>query len=106
LKRQIQELVTSTSDGWSMVNKWFQESKNTYEILKVNNDNAGNVLFNLQVTTNSPLGAIAYYSGGILVDDGWIRVLGSGHENIFGNLLTWNGLDEGYSLDKIEGAYI
>lgn len=31
-----------------------------------------------QVTTRSPMGAVVYHTGGILVDHGWIRILGAG----------------------------
>lgn len=33
----------------------------------------------LQVTAQSALGAVAYHTGGILLDSGWLRVLGCGH---------------------------
>ena len=39
----------------------------------------GDELVRLQVTTRSPMGAIAYESGGLIVDHGWLRVLASGH---------------------------
>lgn len=48
------------------------------------------VLVSLQVTTRSHLGAVAYHSGGILIDDGWLRVLGSGHDRFTRNLRDWN----------------
>jgi hypothetical protein len=35
-------------------------------------------LYRLQVTTRSRLGALALHTGGLLVDDGWLRVLGGG----------------------------
>jgi hypothetical protein len=36
-------------------------------------------LYRLQVTTRSVLGALAFHSGGVLVDHGWLRLLGGGH---------------------------
>ena len=44
----------------------------------------------LQVTTGSPLGAIAYETGGLLVDHGWLRILGSGHPRLPRSILDWN----------------
>lgn len=43
----------------------------------------------LQVTTGSPLGAIAFHTGGILVD-GWLRILGAGHPRLDRSLQAWN----------------
>lgn len=36
------------------------------------------------------MGAIAFHSGGLLVDHGWLRVLGAGHPRIGGGLIEWN----------------
>jgi hypothetical protein len=44
----------------------------------------------LQVTTRSPLGAIAHETGGMLVDHGWLRLLGSGHPQLERALGRWN----------------
>jgi hypothetical protein len=43
-----------------------------------------------QVTTRSPMGAIVYETGGLLIDDGWLRVLGSGHARLPRTLGAWN----------------
>jgi len=44
----------------------------------------------LQVSTRSTLGAIAHETGGILVDRGWLRLLGSGSARLPRALATWN----------------
>ncbi len=36
------------------------------------------------------MGAIIYFSGGILIDDGWIRILGSGSEKLNRTISEWN----------------
>ncbi len=36
------------------------------------------------------MGAIIYESGGILIDDGWIRILGSGSARLNRSLPAWN----------------
>jgi hypothetical protein len=38
------------------------------------------------------LGAVAFHTGGILVDYGWVKILGSGCSDVEGDLLIWNGL--------------
>jgi Protein of unknown function DUF2625 len=49
------------------------------------------MLFRLQVTARSPMGALALNSGGILVDHGWVRLLGGGSEGL-PDLAAANGL--------------
>lgn len=44
----------------------------------------------LQVTTRSALGAFAHETGGLLVDHGWLRMLGSGHPKLSRSLGRWN----------------
>lgn len=44
----------------------------------------------LQVTTRSTLGALAHETGGLIVDHGWLRLLGCGHERLRRALGTWN----------------
>ncbi|MGV8849632.1 MAG: DUF2625 family protein [Propionibacteriaceae bacterium] len=47
--------------------------------LPVEPDRRDDCLVQLQVTLRSMLGAIAYEVGGLLVDHGWLRLLGGGH---------------------------
>lgn len=60
---------------------------------------AAEVLHRTQVTTRSPMGAIAYHTGGISVLNGWIRILGSGSAAIPRTLPDWNqGRSDGFYL--------
>ena len=54
---------------------------------------ATTALFRLQVTTHSTLGALAANCGAVLVDGGWLRLLGSGVEGL-PSLPEANGLGE------------
>ncbi|MBD8079752.1 DUF2625 family protein [Cellulosimicrobium arenosum] len=51
------------------------------------------VLFRLQVTVRSTLGALALHTGGVLVDGGWLRLLGGGGSGL-PDLASVNGLGE------------
>jgi hypothetical protein len=51
------------------------------------------------------LGAIAYETGGLLIDHGWLRVLGSGHPQLSRNLVDWNnGRADAYLLVADDAA--
>ena len=67
------------------------------------------VLTWLQVTTRSHLGGVAYDTGGILVDGGWLRILGSGHPRLERDLRGWNhGRASGFVLvadDAVGGFF-
>jgi hypothetical protein len=57
------------------------------------------MLYRTQVTTRSPMGAIAYHTGGISVLGNWLRILGSGSPAIPRSLPDWNeGRSSGFYL--------
>jgi hypothetical protein len=62
-----------------------------------------------QVTTRSTLGAIVFETGGVLVDGGWLRFLGSGHPRLDRVLPVWNrGRSDGFYLvadDAVGGFF-
>lgn len=61
------------------------------QVLEVDASDARRTLHTLQVTVASTLGALAYYCGGILVDHGWVRLLGGGMSK-FQSISVANGL--------------
>jgi hypothetical protein len=88
--RPIEELINKEDSGWELVKEWRKEAKNEIEILERDSTKADLALFRTQVTTRSPMGAIIYETGGIIVDNGWIRILGSGSEKMKRSLPEWN----------------
>jgi hypothetical protein len=89
-KRTISELIDMADPALPLIQRWIKAASHSIEILEANRARAEKVLLSLQVTTHSPLGAVAFETGGILIDRGWLRFLGSGHERMRGNLLSWN----------------
>lgn len=59
-------------------------------VLPRDTDAARNCLEKLQVATRSTLGALAHETGGLLVDHGWLRLFGCGHERLRRALGQWN----------------
>ena len=88
--RPVNELINTTNPGWPMVKDWIESARNKVEILTADSANAKDALFKTQVTTRSPMGSVVYMTGGILVDDGWIRILGSGNPKLNRTLPDWN----------------
>ena len=77
-----EELINKNNSGWPFIMEWIKSAKNKVEILSVDNQKAKDALYKTQVTTRSPMGSIIYETGGILIDNGWIRILGSGSEKL------------------------
>lgn len=88
--RNVKELINKTDPGWQLVDEWIKSAKNKVEVLPADMSKAKDALFKTQVTTRSPMGAIIYMTGGLLIDDGWIRILGSGSSKLNRALPDWN----------------
>lgn len=96
--KPFNELVDKSDTSWQLIQNWILEAKNKVKILPSNNHLAKDALYKTQVTTRSPMGAIIYQTGGILIENGWIRILGSGSEKFKRNLPDWNF---GKSFEKL-----
>ena len=88
--RSVDELINKTEPGWTLVQQWIDSAKNKVEVLSCDTAKAKDALYKTQVTTRSPMGAIIYSTGGLLIDNGWIRILGSGNSKLSRTLPDWN----------------
>ncbi|MCT8176357.1 DUF2625 domain-containing protein [Variovorax sp. CY25R-8] len=106
--RPLHELLEVQEPAMAIVEQWAREAELPVEILPPSTS-SGEILVELQVTTRSVLGAIAYGTGGILIDRGWLRMLGSGHHRLTRNIAAWNvGRSNGFCLvadDAVGGFF-
>lgn len=98
--RPLNELVNREDPAWPLIQGWIRSAKVPVEVLPVDRQAGDAALVALQVTTRSPLGAMVHQTGGILVDHGWLRMLGSGSPRLPRSLLDWNALVNGMELGK------
>ncbi|MEZ6184475.1 MAG: DUF2625 family protein [Planctomycetota bacterium] len=75
--RTLAELIHLEEPGIELVRGWAAEGGRA-ELLPRDPARAEVALVALQVSTRSPMGAVVYETGGLLVDHGWVRVLGGG----------------------------
>jgi hypothetical protein len=99
VKWTVGQLINPDEDAWPAVVDWVSSAVRPVEILSAEPSKGEATLFALQVTTRSPMGAIALRSGGLLVDHGWLRILGAGADQIGDGLREWNALDGRPALD-------
>src|SRR4051812_5635120 len=106
--KTIAELINSQEPALPLLREWLSRAVRPVEMLP---PSAGRdaELVAVQVTTRSPMGAVVYETGGILIDHGWVRVLGSGHPKLPRTLAGWNdGRSQGFLLvadDAIGGFF-
>lgn len=75
-RRPLEELLATDTPPWPLLRGWVAAAKNQVQVLPAGPD-AGSDLHALQVTARSTLGAVVHETGGLLVDHGWVRLLGS-----------------------------
>jgi Protein of unknown function DUF2625 len=96
-ERTLLETFARDEPAWPVVQSWIRAAKNRVEVLVPDEDKKEQVLLDAQVTLRSPMGAIVYHTGGLLIDNGWLRLLGSGSPKLSRSLSAWN---RGRSSDK------
>jgi hypothetical protein len=89
--RTVDELTVPSDPAWPAL-RGLLLSNPQITILPIGEDAGLACLYQLQVTTRSRLGALALHTGGLVVDDGWLRVLGGGDEGGLLSLARANGL--------------
>jgi len=90
VKHTLQELLAVDEPAWPQVERWVKYSGSPIEVLPPEEQQRQQALLDTQVTVRSPMGAIVYYTGGLLIDHGWLRLLGSGHPRLPRSMAAWN----------------
>ena len=88
-QRNLKELIDTPEPAIEMLQQLVADAEVPCELLPPGPERE-NALLYLQVTTHSTLGAFAYDTGGLLIDNGWLRLLGSGHPKLKRTLHDWN----------------
>lgn len=96
--KTLAELTHTDEPAIDLIREWIGDAENQCLILPPSPERES-VLLEVQVTTHSTMGAVAYETGGILIDHGWLRFLGSGHPKLTRTLSSWN-------RDRSNGFYL
>jgi len=78
MTQTIEQLLAAGDPAWPGVARQLDSSSVMVQLLPVDRESARRTLHALQVTPRSVLGALALNCGGLLLDHGWLRVLGGG----------------------------
>jgi len=93
--RSLEELVAVDDSALPILESWVAIASNRVELLPAERAAGERTLLALQVTARSILGAVALHTAGLLVDGGWLRILGAGGDRLSRDLANWNGVPSG-----------
>lgn len=96
MPQTLNDLVSVDDPAGPLLREWLASGDVDTQVLAVEPERRDQCLVGLQVTLRSVLGAVAYETGGILVDHGWLRLLGGGHAAL-PSLYEALGLDDATS---------
>ncbi|MBB6122006.1 DUF2625 family protein [Nocardiopsis algeriensis] len=82
--RELSELVDVERPAWPVLSEHLARSGVPVRVLPVDSARGRTCLHRLQVTARSFLGAMALECGGLVLDDGWVRVHGGGGRELPG----------------------
>lgn len=80
--KSLEDLLNTNEPAWPTVQEWIAQAQLRVQVLPASEPRRSQALVASQVTVRSPMGAIIHETGGILLDNGWIRLLGSGHPRL------------------------
>lgn len=87
--KTLAELRDVADPAWPRVRSWIDASAHEVTILPPSPARDA-ALVEAQVSVRSPMGAIVYETGGLLIGGGWVRLLGSGSPRLPRSLPAWN----------------
>ncbi|MGW4559531.1 DUF2625 domain-containing protein [Streptomyces sp. NPDC004365] len=75
--RELSQLIDVEEPAWPELTETLDASPVSVDVLPADSELGEASILQLQVTARSYLGAVLLHCGGLLVDDGWLRVFGS-----------------------------
>jgi hypothetical protein len=105
LARSGEELAAVDDPAWPSLRAAFELVGKRVRILPVETRRGLDVVFRLQVSARSALGALALNCGGLLIDHGWLRILGGGHDGLV-DLAQANGRGEPSTASSPPGKLV
>jgi len=88
--KSLKELTDTSDTGWEVVRELLPKATNKVEILRRDSARANQAVYQSQLAVQTTLGAVEYMTGGIMIDGGWIRIIGSGSPRLPRSLAEWN----------------
>lgn len=87
--KTLDQLINLEDPAWPILDGLIRDATNRVSVLPRVQHAAEEALTFLQVTTRSFLGAVAFETGGLIINGGMLRVFGSGGAST-GSIAVWN----------------
>lgn len=92
--RDLDQLTAVDKPAWPRITRWITAAGVKAVVRPAARAQGEAVIYRLQVSASASLGGLALNAAGLVIDHGWLRVLGAGDEGMAG-LADWNNLSGG-----------
>lgn len=89
MTRSLRELSQVDDPAWPELQRLISGCPQPVRVLKADTGHREHVLVSVQSSIGSALGGVVWHTGGVLVDHGWLRILGSGCHQLPRTVLSW-----------------
>jgi hypothetical protein len=89
LTKSLSELVQVDDPAWPELQRLISNCPQPVQVLEPDIHRRERALLNIQNSLASTLGAVIWHTGGVLVDHGWLRILGSGCHKLQRDVFHW-----------------
>ncbi len=89
-KNQRIDYAASTENAWRKISANAAKATNNVRIIPTDTTRGAFALFRGKYELNSTLAAFVFNCGGMMVDNGWLRVIGSGSAEFNRGIVEWN----------------
>lgn len=87
--KSLSELLQVDDPAWPEIQSLISRCPQPVQVLEPDTSHREHALLNMQNSLGSTLGAVIWHTGGILVDHGWLRILGSRSQHLQRDVLHW-----------------
>jgi hypothetical protein len=92
--------------AWGQFSSWISQAGARVRVLPVEPHRGEPIARALGVSARSSLWAMATNVGALVIDDGWVRVLGGGTAGQRADLADWNGLSDAPTFARSVGFFV
>lgn len=101
-EKKWSDFASLNDSKWNEFLEWKSDAKNDVTVFAPDSNRALFAMYEGDLDPNSMLASFILHSGGMVVDHGWIRVLGSGCTDFMRGFKDWN---RGKSKPGKDGSY-
>ncbi len=89
MDESVRALIEVNDPAWPLIAQAIQSAKTTVHVFPANHDRAVRIIAELRMSARSALIGVILNTGGFVLDHGWLRIYGSGSDQLTRDPISW-----------------